>query len=102
MAALLMQGERRWKERGDVMHQPACTHISDDYPDTPVRERVTAGFTAGPGPGAEPAWDPVSNPQTLQEGFCPSGAADAKSHISAGESHPGLAGPEPHGVAGQA
>lgn len=35
-------------------------------------------------------------------GFLPPGAADAKSNISAGESHPGLAGPQPHGVAWQA
>lgn len=34
--------------------------------------------------------------------FLPSRAADAKSNISAGQSHPGLAGPEPHGMAWQA
>lgn len=35
-------------------------------------------------------------------GFLLPGAADAKSNISAGESHPGLAGPQPHSVAWQA
>lgn len=62
MAALLMQGERRWKEREDVMHQPACTHISDDYPYTPVREGH-GRFTVGPGlgPGGDRAWASVSN-----------------------------------------
>lgn len=60
MAMLLMQGERRWKEREDVMHQPACTRISDDYPYTPVQEKHSR-FTAGAGPGADHAQNPVSN-----------------------------------------
>ena len=53
MAALRMQGERRWKEREDVMYQPACAHISDDY--------LHGGFTVGPGPGGDHVQDPVSN-----------------------------------------
>jgi len=38
MAALLMQGERRWKESEDMMYQPACAHISDDYLHSCARE----------------------------------------------------------------
>lgn len=41
-------------------------------------------------------------PSLIPISFHSPGAADAESNISAGESHPGLAGPEPHGVARQA
>lgn len=52
MAALLMQGERRWKEKENGMYQPARTHISGDYLYSCAREtqQIHSGTRTGRGP----------------------------------------------------
>lgn len=105
MAALLMQGKRRWKGRDDAMHQPACAHISGDYLHSRASKtrRIHSGTRTGKG-----ACTGLSEHVGLarrvvlvhpRAPFHSPGAADATSHILQGSPLEGRRRITSHGVA---